>query len=258
MHSLTDKVALVTGAARGIGKAVAEAFLAADVRHLVCADLQEDLLASLPASKRLSAVKLDVTQEGAWQALVTQVIREQGAIDVLVNNAGVLSFALVEETAPDDFRRLLDVNVMGTFLGMRAVIPQMKLAGRGSIVNFSSASGLLPSNSVAAYAASKYAVRGLSRAAAMELGPHGIRVNTLHPGGVDTPMTNPDQLPKEVVNKLYGFIPAQRSCSPEEVAQAVTFLASDAASYCYGTELAVDGGMTAGVYFPNMPGTPPA
>jgi 3alpha(or 20beta)-hydroxysteroid dehydrogenase len=150
----------------------------------------------------------------------------------------------------------MDVNVTGTFLGMQAVIPHMKAAGKGVIINTSSASGMMPSNFVSAYAASKFAVRGLSRAAALELGPHGVRVNTVHPGGVNTPMTNPGNAPQKEVDKGFGFVPMQRGCQPEEIARGVTYLASDAASYCNGTELVIDGGMTTGVYFPGLPGSP--
>ena len=254
--NLQGKVALVTGAARGIGRAVAEAFAAAGARHVVAADVQEDLLAELPTGKGLSTARLDVTQEAGWQSLVAQTVKAHGGIDVLVNNAGVLLFKLVEETTAEEFRRLLEVNLMGVFLGMKAAIPPMKQAGQGSIVNVSSASGLLPSNAIGAYAATKYAVRGLSRSAALELGPAGIRVNSVHPGGVNTPMTNPTQAPAEEVNKNYVGLPLQRSCEPEEIAQGILFLASDAGSYCNGTELTLDGGMTAGLYFPGMPGSP--
>jgi len=187
---------------------------------------------------------------------VNQTLADQGRIDVLVNNAGVLNFGTLADTGADEFRSMLEVNVMGVFLGMQAVIPHMKARGQGSIVNTSSASGMLPSNFIGAYAASKYAVRGLTRAAALELGLHGIRVNSVHPGGVNTPMTNPLEQTQEELDRSYHFVPAQRGSQPSEIAHGVTYLASDAASYCNGTELVIDGGMTAGVYFPGLPGSP--
>jgi len=254
-HSLEGKVAIVTGAARGIGHAIASAFIEAGAQHVVCADILRDNEASLPDQGRRSAI-LDVRDETQWQELVRQTVSDHGRIDILVNNAGVLTFGLVEETDPEEFRRLMDVNVTGTFLGMRAVIPHMKAERSGAIVNISSASAMQPSNFVSAYAASKFAVRGLSRASALELGPHGIRVNTVHPGGVNTPMTNPGNAPQQDLDSGFGFVPMQRGCQPEEVAAAVTYLASDAAAYCNGTELVIDGGMTAVVYFPGLPGSP--
>jgi len=132
----------------------------------------------------------------------------------------------------------------------------MKKAGYGAIVNFSSTAAILPNNATGVYGASKYALRGLTRSGALELGPFGIRVNSIHPGGVNTPMTNPDNSPVEEVNQRYQFVPQQRGCEPSEIAASVRFLASEHGSYCNGTELVVDGGMTAGLYFPNLPGAP--
>lgn len=254
--SLTGKVAVVTGAARGIGRAIAEAFVAADAKHVVCADILEDRLAEIEETDRLSTAVLDVTDEAAWRRTIDATVGEQGSIDVLVNNAGILAYGTVADTSLDDFRRVLDVNVIGVLLGMQAVIPHMKARGRGSIVNTSSASGILPSNFVGAYVASKFAVRGLSRVAAMELGFHGIRVNSLHPGGVNTNMTNPMGQTGEELHKGYYFASLQRAADPEEIAHGVTYLASDAASYCSGTEMVIDGGMITGLYFKGLPGSP--
>ena len=254
-HSLEGKIAIVTGAARGIGLAIANDFIKAGAKHVICADILKEELASI-SGQGLSTVELNVCEENAWQVLMEKALSEHGGIDILVNNAGILSFGLIEDIKPNDFRRLMDVNVTGTFLGMQAVIPHMKAAGKGVIINTSSASGMMPSNFVSAYAASKFAVRGLSRAAALELGTHGVRVNTVHPGGVNTPMTNPGKAPQKDVDKGFGFVPMQRGCQPEEIARGVTYLASDAASYCNGTELVIDGGMTSGVYFPGLPGSP--
>lgn len=254
---LTDRVAIVTGAARGIGKAIVETFIDADVRHVAAADvLEEELDALAAAHDRVTGNTLDITDEAGWRTLVAQTIDTHGSVDILVNNAGVLVFGLLEETSPEDFRRLLEVNVFGTFLGMQAVTPHMKSQGRGVIINTSSVSGIAPNNATGAYGASKFAVRGLTRSAALELGPHGIRVNSVHPGGVNTPMTNPLGQPKDEVDARYTFVPMQRGSEPDEIANGVLYLASDAASYCNGTELVIDGGMIAGQYLPGMPGSP--
>ena len=254
--ALTGKVAIVTGAARGIGRAIAEAFITADAQHVVCADILEDALAEIEHTNRLSTAVLDVADEAAWQSLVEATLEAHGRIDILVNNAGVLAYGTIADTEPADFRRVLEVNVIGVFLGMRAVIPHMKANRRGAIINTSSASGLLPSNFVGAYCASKFAVRGLTRTAALELGLHGVRVNSIHPGGVNTNMTNPLGESQEDMDKRLKFVPLQRYARPDEIAQGVVFLASDAASYCTGTELQIDAGMSAGLYFPGMPGSP--
>lgn len=254
--SLAEKVALVTGAARGIGRAITEAFLAADAQHVVCVDLLEDALAQIEQSDRLSTAVLDVTDEAGWKSLVEVTLERHGQIDVLVNNAGILSYGTIADTDPVDFRRVLDVNVTGVFLGMHTVAPHMKARQSGSIVNTSSCSGIVPSNFIGGYAASKFAVRGLTRAAALELGLHGIRVNSIHPGGVNTPMTNPMGDSQEEMDKRLQGVPMQRYAKPAEIARGVVYLSSDAASYCTGTELQIDGGMTAGIYFDNLPGSP--
>ena len=254
--SLDGKTAIVTGAARGIGRAIVDDFINAGIKHVVCTDVLSDLLEEIEETAQLSTQLLDVREASQWNALVTSVVDSQGRIDILINNAGILVFGTIEDTQPEDFRRLLDVNITGTFLGMQAVIPAMKANGGGAIVNTSSASGMLPSNFVGAYAASKYAVRGLTRATALEAGLHGIRVNSVHPGGVNTPMTNPANQPQHEVDQAYEFVPLQRGCTAMEIAHGVTYLASDAAAYCNGTELVIDGGMTAGVYFPGLPGSP--
>lgn len=256
VFSLTGKVAIVTGAARGIGRAIAEAFVEADIRHVVCADVLAETLADIEESDRLSTAVHDVTDEAGWQSLVESTLDKYGQIDILVNNAGTLAYGGLESTDLADFQRVMDVNVRGVFLGMRAVIPHMKATRRGAIVNASSTSGLIASNFIGVYGASKFAVRGLTRTGAMELGLHGIRVNSIHPGGVDTPMTNPTGEDHEELHKRMPWVPLQRYSRPQEIARGVVFLASDAASYCNGAELQIDGGMAAGVYFPGMPGSP--
>ena len=255
-YSLNGRTAIVTGAAQGIGKAIVEAFVEAGAGHVVAADIQEEPLQALAAEHdRVSAATLNVADQSGWRALVAQIVADQGGVDILVNNAGILVFGLLEDVQVEDFRRLLDVNVTGVLLGIQAVAKIMKGAGRGAIVNTSSVSGILPNNATGAYAASKFAVRGLTRSAAMELGPFGVRVNSVHPGGVNTPMTNPFNTTEEEFDSGYGFVPMQRGCRPGEIAQGVLYLASDAGSYCAGTELVIDGGMTSGLYFEGLPGS---
>ncbi len=254
---LDGQVAIVTGAARGIGAAVVASLADAGAK-VIATDVLEDDLAKTAADigEQVSARQLDVSDEEGWQKLVDDTLEESGRIDILVNNAGILSFSTLDETPPEQFRRLFEINVTGSFLGLRAVVPTMKAAKSGAIVNMSSSSAILPHNATGAYAASKFAIRGMTRVAALELGPFGIRVNSVHPGGVNTPMTNPQNLSAEELAARYRFVPQQRGCEPEEIASAVLFLASDQSSYCNGSELVVDGGMTAGMYIPGIPGAP--
>lgn len=257
MSTFAGQTAIVTGAARGIGAATAAALANGGATVFACDILAEDLGETVTAiGDAATACELDVTDEIAWQKLSAMVLGETGRIDVLVNNAGILSFASLEDTDPAVFRKMLNVNVTGSFLGMQAVIGSMKERGYGSIVNLSSSAAILPHNATGAYSASKFAIRGLTRTAALELGPFGIRVNSIHPGGVNTPMTNPQGLSSDELAKRFKFVPQQRGCEPEEIAQAILFLASSEASYCNGSELVVDGGMTAGIYVPGMPGAP--
>lgn len=255
--SLKGQVALVTGAAGGIGRAVCEALHKAGAAVVATDVMAEDVQACAASlGDGVRALTLDVSNEAAWAAVTEDILAQERRIDILVNNAGILLFKLLEETSIDEFKRLLDINVVGTLLGMQAVVPTMKAAGSGTIVNVSSSSAILPNNATGAYAASKYAVRGLTRAAALELAPSGIRVNSVHPASVNTPMINPTGLSREEMNSRFKFVPQQRGCDPEEVAHSIRFLVSDQASYCNGMELVVDGGLTAGQYFFRIPGAP--
>ena len=192
--------------------------------------------------------RLDVSDEANWESLVSETVRRWGRIDVLINNAAVVLFKAIDQLSKRDFERVVSINLVGTFLGIGAVTPIMKTQRAGSIVNISSVDGLRGANALAAYVSSKWGVRGLTKVAALELGLHGIRVNSVHPGGVNTIMPNPAGVQMEEINKRYQHVPLQRVGHPEEIARATLFLASDEASYCNGSELAVDGGMAAGAY----------
>ena len=257
MGRLDGKVAIITGGARGMGAATVRLFVAEGARVAIADVLDEAgsaLAAELGANARFH--HLDVTSEANWSDLVSRVETDFGPVDVLVNNAGVLLFKTLLQTSLEDYRRVLEVNLVGEFLGIKAVAPGMVARGRGSIVNISSVDGMKGANGLGAYASSKWGVRGLTKVAAMELGHKGVRVNSVHPGGVDTAMTNYEGTPREEVSERFRHIPLQRIAGPEEVARASLFLASDEASYMAGAELVVDGGMTTGQYYPLFPGAP--
>lgn len=243
MGRLDGKVAIITGGARGQGAAEARLFAAEGARVLVADVLDDEGRAVAGEIGEAAAyVHLDVGDEAQWQAAVATAEERFGPVSVLVNNAGILLFQALDKTEVADFERVLRVNVVGVFLGMKAVTPSMERAGGGAIVNISSTAGLTGLPFLGAYTASKWAVRGLTKTAAMDLGRKGIRVNSVHPGGIDTPMvagTSPDA-------PFYKRLPVPRMGSPEEAARAVLFLASDEAGYIAGAELAVDGGATCG------------
>ncbi|HEX6236202.1 MAG TPA: glucose 1-dehydrogenase [Acidimicrobiales bacterium] len=243
MGRLDGKVAIVTGGARGQGEAEARLFVAEGARVLIgdVLDAEGEAVAA-ELGDAAAFAHLDVTDETQWDAAVARAGELFGPVTVLVNNAGVLMFQAIHTTDPAEFDRVIRVNLHGTFLGIRAVVPSMAGAGGGSIVNISSTAGLQGLPYVGAYVASKWAVRGLTKTAAIDLGHKGIRVNSVHPGGIDTPMLagTDSEAP------FYKRLPVARMGRAEEVARAVMFLASDEASYTTGAELAVDGGATCG------------
>jgi 3alpha(or 20beta)-hydroxysteroid dehydrogenase len=240
---LDGKVAVITGAARGQGAAEARLF-AAEGARVVLADVLDDEGAAVAAEIGDAAryVHLDVTDEAQWAAAVTAAEEAFGPVSVLINNAGILHFQALHKTSLEDFDRVMRVNVHGVFLGMKAVVASMVAAGGGSIVNTSSTAGLQGLPYFGAYVASKWAVRGLSKTAAIDLGHKGIRVNSVHPGGIDTPMV----AGMSSDAPFYKRLPVPRMGSADEVAAAVLFLASDEAAYVSGAELAVDGGASCG------------
>jgi 3alpha(or 20beta)-hydroxysteroid dehydrogenase len=243
MGRLDGKVALISGAARGQGAAEARLFAAEGAKVMLGDVLDEDgAKVAAEIGDAAAFVHLDVTDESSWQGAVAATEEAFGPISVLVNNAGVLSFGPIDRIELSEWHRVLRVNLDGVFLGIKTVTPSMTRAGGGSIVNISSTAGLQGQPMLGAYVASKWAVRGLTKTAAIDLGPKGIRVNSVHPGGIDTPMV--EGVDKEA--PFYKKLPVSRIGTPEEVASAVLFLASDDAAYTTGAELSVDGGATVG------------
>ncbi|WP_449469472.1 glucose 1-dehydrogenase [Sphingobium chungangianum] len=254
---LQDKVAIVTGGARGMGEATIRLF-AREGAKVVIADVLEAEGQALAADIGDAAMfqRLDVSDEGSWTALVDAVIARHGRIDALVNNAAVVAFGPIIDLTVADIDRVLGINVKGTMLGLKHVGAKMCAAKRGAIVNISSVDGLRGVNSVSLYSSSKWAVRGFTKSAALEFGHQGVRVNSVHPGGVNTAMGNPQALEGEAKNAGYERVPLQRIGEPEEIAAASLFLCSDEASYICGAELAVDGGWAAGYYHHYLPAAP--
>jgi 3alpha(or 20beta)-hydroxysteroid dehydrogenase len=248
MGQLNGKVAIITGAARGQGAAAARLF-AAEGAKVVIGDLLDDLGEELAESIGDAALyrHLDVASEDDWNTVVQEVEQTFGGVDVLVNNAGILRFAALPDMPLEDYLRVVNINQVGTFLGMRAAARTMIAADRGgSIVNISSVEGLAGMAYLTAYSGTKFAIRGMTKAAAVELGPKKIRVNSVHPGMIATDMVKDAAGGHDVdLSPVAQRIPIKRIGQPEDVARIVLFLASDQSSYCTGGEYAVDGGATA-------------
>jgi 3alpha(or 20beta)-hydroxysteroid dehydrogenase len=250
MGRLDGKVALVTGGARGMGAAHVRRLVAESAR-VVFGDVLEEEGAQVAAELGDAArfVPMDVTRPGDWQAAVDTAMTAFGELNVLVNNAGILRYSRIEEMAVEDFTRIIEVNLVGQWLGVKSVIGPMKAAGGGSIVNVSSTEGFIGASGLSAYSASKFGVRGLTKVAARELGEYGIRVNSIHPGAILTPMiTDPDLVTAkaEGADAFLRALPLGRMGDIAEVPGLVVFLASDEAGYCTGSEFVVDGGMLTG------------
>lgn len=239
---LHDRICLVSGGASGIGAAIARGIVAAGGR-VVVADIQVDKAAALAEElgAPARAVELDVTDPEQWERAVSLAQASFGSLNVLVNSAGVVDGGPLGDFPVDRWRRVLDTNLTGSFLGISAAVEALKSAGKGSIINISSVAGLQGTAHFHAYSASKFGLRGLTKSAAMELAPIGIRVNSVHPGTVRTPMTAgaPQALSKLVAMQRFG--------EPEEIANLVLFLASDLSSFSTGAEFIADGGESAGV-----------
>jgi 3alpha(or 20beta)-hydroxysteroid dehydrogenase len=244
MGRVAGKTAIVTGAANGLGAAQARALVAEGAR-VVIADVQVDegrkVAADLGDQALFSA--LDVVDPAQWQAVVAAANDRFGPVDVLVNNAGIVRRNPIDRHSLEDFRAVLEVNLIGTFNGIQAVIPDMKTSGGGSIVNMSSIAGIKAAPAVPGYVASKWAIRGLTKTAALDLGRYRIRVNSVHPGMHRTPMTA-----KSPHNT--DLVALHRTGDPDELAHLVVFLASDESAFITGSEFVHDGGETAGLAAP--------
>jgi 3alpha(or 20beta)-hydroxysteroid dehydrogenase len=253
MGKLDGKVALISGAARGQGEAEAKLF-AAEGAKVVLGDVLDDLGEQVAKDIGEDAIyqHLDVTEQEDWAAVVKTATSAFGRLDVLVNNAGILKLGLIESMPLDDYMAIINVNQVGCFLGMQAAIPALRAAGKGSIINTSSTNGLIGLPALGAYTGSKFAVRGMTKCAAMELGRYGIRVNSVHPGGIDTEMVKLPEFGTVDQNVAYRTQPIPRIGQPEEVAKLMVFLASDDSSFCTGAEFVIDGGFTCGPPIPGL------
>jgi 3alpha(or 20beta)-hydroxysteroid dehydrogenase len=245
MATLTGAVAVVSGGARGMGAGHVRG-LVAEGAKVVFGDVLDDEGRALATEVGASAryVHLDVTSEGDWVHAVAEAEAAFGPVTVLVNNAGILAFGSVETTSPADFRKVIDVNLTGTFLGMHAAIPSLKKAGGGVIVNIASTAGMMGYASIGAYVASKWGMRGLTKTAALELGPAGMRVVSIHPGPITTPMV------AGMSESMAATQPIARFGSTQEVTKLLLFLVADA-TYSTGAEFVIDGGALLGPVVPN-------
>ncbi|MFG2886612.1 glucose 1-dehydrogenase [Streptomyces sp. NPDC048297] len=245
MHDLSGRTVIITGGARGLGAEAARQAVAAGANVVITDVLDEEGEAT--AAELGTAARFqhhDVTSEQDWQRVADFAVAEFGSLHGLVNNAGISTGQFLEAESVEHFRKVLDINLTGVFIGMKTVIPALKENGGGSIVNISSAAGLMGLALTAGYGASKWGVRGLTKIGAVELGTSRIRVNSVHPGMTYTPMTASVGI--ERGEGKYPNTPMGRVGEPHEIAGAVVFLLSDAASYVTGAELAVDGGWTTG------------
>ncbi|MCH9720557.1 MAG: glucose 1-dehydrogenase [Actinomycetia bacterium] len=254
MGRLDGKVALISGGARGMGNAEARLFAREGARVVIADVAQADgeaLAREIGEAARF--VNLDVTAPDQWERAIAATLAVFGRLDVLVNNAGIVIPSPMRELSLEDYQKVIDVNQTGVFLGMKAATPAMEGSGGGSIVNISSIDGMIGMDLVFSYVASKFAVRGMTRVAALELAPIGIRVNSVHPGFVHTRLGNPDDIP-EIRQLLDDYsrrrVPLGRTGEPEDIASLVLFLASDEAGYITGSEFVADGGILAGELLP--------
>lgn len=252
MKRLEDKVAIITGAASGMGAAEARLF-AKEGAKVIATDIQVDKLEAVVEEIKdeggeALAIEHDVTNKDDWEKVVEKAADSHGRIDILINNAGIggaEGFASLDKVDLESWNKFMTVNSTGNFLGVKAVVPEMKKAGQGSIVNTSSIAGLVGGAAGIQYSASKGASRLLTKTAAIELAPDNIRVNSIHPGFIDTPMVSVVTEDEEALEENLKAIPLGKTGTPEDVANLVLFLASDESAYITGTEIPIDGGYTA-------------
>ncbi|MEE3332318.1 MAG: glucose 1-dehydrogenase [Myxococcota bacterium] len=254
MERLTGKTAIVTGGARGLGESTVRRFVEEGAK-VVIGDILDDEGEALASELGAAAtfVHMDVAEQADWNAAI-EAAQAHGPLNVLVNNAAIVLMKAITDTSDEDYMRVFRVNQLGTFLGIRSVIEPMKAAGAASIINVSSVDGLHSAAGLSAYSSTKWAIRGLTKNAAIELGQHGIRVNSVHPGGMYTAMGGAGALSEEQLNEtVYKKFPIPRVGQPGEVAEVIVFLATDEGSYCTGSEFVADGGWFAGMRNPRMP-----
>jgi 3alpha(or 20beta)-hydroxysteroid dehydrogenase len=251
--TVADKVIIVTGAAQGMGLATAE-MLVEEGAHVIMTDVNGDEGARVAAElgDRAQFVRMDVSEEKDWTTAVDAILARHGRVDGLVNNAAIFINALIEEMPPADFRRLIEIDLYGPWLGMRAVVPIMKKARSGSIVNISSVEGLMGHCGRTGYTAAKWGLRGMTKSLALETGPYGVRVNSVQPGAINTPMLQ-NGMAGESFDRFFPEVSMNRPGEPNEIAAVTTFLLSDKASYVNGAEITADGGWTCGQYRVNKP-----
>lgn len=243
MKRLTDKVVIITGGAQGMGKLHAEKALSEGAK-VVITDINESVgqVTAQSLGEDVLFIQHDVSKASDWQNVVDTVVSRFERIDVLINNAGITYHKSIDDVSLEDYMKIVNINQVSVFLGIKVVSPIMKQQEIGSIINISSMNGLV--GGAIGYTDTKFAVRGMTKAAARELSPYNIRVNSVHPGVIQTPMLEEDSV-KEAVNAFKKTIPMRRIAQPEEVSNLVCFLASDEASYSTGSEFVIDGGMTA-------------
>ncbi|MEU7580518.1 glucose 1-dehydrogenase [Streptomyces sp. NPDC041068] len=241
-YGLDGRTVLITGAGRGQGAAEARLFAEAGAR-VVVTDVREEEGRAVAESlgEQGVFVRHDVTDAESWSAAVARALEAFGRLDALVNNAALWRTAAVEDETYENFEALVRVNLLGPFLGIQAVLPALKEAGGGSVVNISSTAGLVGIPGHAAYGSTKFGLRGLTRSSALDLAKYRVRVNSVHPGAIDTPMISATSAGRD-----WSHLPLGRMGRPEEVGELVLFLASDASSYVTGAEFTVDGGSTTG------------
>jgi 3alpha(or 20beta)-hydroxysteroid dehydrogenase len=253
MGRLDEKVAIVTGGARGMGEATVRLLVEEGAKVVIGDVLDEPGLAlAEELGEGTVFLHMDVTRKTDWEAAVAAA-ESLGSLNVLVNNAAILFHKTIMDTTEDDFMKIVSVNQLGVFLGMQAVFESMKANGGGSIVNVSSVDGLQSKNALCAYSSTKWAVRGMTKAAAIEMGRYNIRVNSVHPGGIYTAMHGSDFISREDADNFYETHPIPRVGLPREVAALSAFLASDEATYSTGSEFIADGGWSAGLVNTSLP-----
>lgn len=242
-NRLKDKVIIITGATQGMGATHAQLCVEAGAK-VVLTDINSEKGEAFAKDLGDGAlfIKHDVTDERDWTQVIEQTESHFGPVNVLVNNAGITTHKSILDTSLEDYRKILEINQVSVFLGMKAIIPSMQKSKQGSIINISSINGMV--GGAIGYTDSKFAVRGMTKAAALECAPFGIRVNSIHPGVIATPMIMQGDT-KDAVDAFAKTIPMKRVAKPEEVSSMVLFLASDESSYSTGSEFIIDGGITA-------------